>query len=467
MKIKSDTVKLFVLITSLLVIYSYYFVSSYGINCSNDGGHMALASAIYHHQEVSIDKYLGVYASDPDYAVKDGVVFSDRLPGMAFCIIPFLAYADFWSMLIPKYKEKIEHAYPRNGYYVVVATLLSNICGVLSLFCFFLLAYKVFKISFFSSYLSMIIVGLATVMSLESIHLFSHSLSMFLITMAILILLYPSIFLDYRRRIYIISSIIGLASIIELQNSLFLLPLFIYFYMNKSKDYKKREIYQLLLSGIAIFTLFILILLFYNYYTFDEIMIKSNKYNPFFLEEKSFITALSGNFFNGLDNLFTSFNNLKSYFNWSYGIRNDMPGLFVSNPVFLISISGFIMFYKSHRIQSILFISIIIISVLIAAFHVTTLIRHIYTIHLLLFFPFVFILEYIINKRMIFLGLLVLLLSVLSFVRQIYMTSNYWGRDHIGLIFPNLDNFPLFVLLNIPILIILIYIIYKKFYISK
>ena len=144
-----------------------------------------------------------------------------------------------------------------------------------------------------------------------------------------------------------------------------------------------------------------------------------------------------------------------------------MPGLFVSNPVFLISISGFIMFYKSHRIQSILFISIIIISVLIAAFHVTTLIRHIYTIHLLLFFPFVFILEYIINKRMIFLGLLVLLLSVLSFVRQIYMTSNYWGRDHIGLIFPNLDNFPLFVLLNIPILIILIYIIYKKFYISK
>ena len=426
---------------------------------------MALASSIYHNHEVSIEKYLNIYAFDPDYAVKDSVVLSDRLPGTAFSIIPFLIYADAWSFIYPESKSRLKYTNQRKGYYVTVATLLPNICGVLSLFCFFIMAYKVFNISFISSFLSMMIVGLATLMSLESIHLFSHALSMLLITLSVLIVLYKSSTLTFKRRIYILSAIIGFSSIVELQNILLLAPFFIYLIIKYKKEIlsRKKESRRLLFSSLAILLTFLSILLAYNYIAFNEILLKSNKYNPFFPEEGAFLSALSGNFLEGIDNLFTSFNNISSYYNWESGVRNSTPGILVSNPVFIISIIGYFIFFKHHRDEAILFFSIIMISVLIAALHVTTLIRHIYSIHMLLFFPFVFVLEYIYLRRLKTLALLVLLLTVFSLSRQVYIANHYWSRDYTFFQFPNIDmgNIPLFLQLNIPLWIYFSYLSFK------
>jgi hypothetical protein len=64
--------------------------------------------------------------------------------------------------------------------------------------------------------------------------------------------------------------------------------------------------------SVALFLGAILILIAYNYIAFGEITLKSNKYNPAFPEEKSFLTSLSGDFIPGLDFLFTNISNSKN-----------------------------------------------------------------------------------------------------------------------------------------------------------
>jgi len=77
---------------------------------------------------------------------------------------------------------------------------------------------------------------------------------------------------------------------------------------------------------------------------FEEFTLKSNKFNPFFPEEKSFMTALSGNILQGLDNLYTSFANIEAYVDPLKARWNDIPGIFVSSPVMILSVIGFFFF---------------------------------------------------------------------------------------------------------------------------
>lgn len=448
------------LIFVLFFFYFYYFVSSSGRNGSNDGGHLALASTMYFDHELSVEKYMGTYLSKPDYAVKDGVIYSDRLPGNAFSIIPFLFYSDLVKPILPKSIQT------KPDYNFISATLFPNLCGAFGLYLLFLLSFKVFLFDFKKSMILVIVAGLATLHQMESTHLYSHAPSMVLVTLAVLIASFIKDKQDWKLALYFIAAIIGFSTIVELQNVLFIIPIYL-FLAFKHKLYNDiKFMIKPTVIAIGIVSFFVGILVFYNYITFGEIFLKSNKYNPFFEEEKSFLTALSGNFFDGFDNLFTSFKNIKSNIDWSLAVNNGTPGILIANPVFIFSISGFVIFYKKQKAESILFISIIAIAVLIAAFHVTTLVRHMFTIHLLLFFPFVYFLQWInkqTKRKSQIWGFIVGAVFMLSFAKEVYLNNHYWGRNYGFFHLEYFQHLDLFLALNLPIfLLVFLFLKYRK-----
>jgi hypothetical protein len=446
-----------ILFLVLFLFYFYFYISSSGVNCSNDSGHLALAKSIYHDHQLSLEKYWQILVFAPDYAVKNKKLYSDRLPGNALCMIPFLAYADFVKFIFP-------NALADNIYGdIPVAILLPGLCGAIGLYLIFLICFKYFRFRFWISLSVVIMAGLCTLYHLESIHLFSHAPSMMLVMLAVTIALLGRNSVHWKGNLYFISAIIGFATIVELQNILFLIPLFLYLTLkNDFFNFKKiKSSLKIITTSAFIVSLFIGILLFYNYSAFGEIMLKSNKYNPFFTEELSFFTSLSGNFLKGLDHLFTSFNNIPAYTNWSLGIENDTPGILVSNPIFIFSILGFFPFFKKYKEECILFLSLIIISVLIAALHVTTLVRHIFSIHLILFMPIAFFLEWVgsqSQKKAMIWYFVIGCTALFSFFRQSYINNNYFREFKFGE-FPYLENSPIFLIINIPLIAFMIYYI--------
>ncbi len=444
-----------ILIFTLLCFYCFFFFSSSGINSSNDAGHIALAYAMYQDHTVCLNDYAETIVWKPDYAVKDGNIYSDRLPGNAFLMIPFMVNFDIVSAIIPGLPDQTL------PYAVVAMTLLPNLCGVLGLLMLFLLCYRFFFLGYKSSLLCMVIAGFCTLLHLESIHLYSHAPSMCLLTFGVLLALQSKEKKDWKKYLYSLVFVVSLSTLVELQNLLYLVPLTLYvFHVNGIFTAKRfREALLPLTISFGIFAAFISVLLVYNYIAFGELLLKSNTYNPFFTEEQSFITALSGNFWEGFGELFVNTYQLESFWNWSAGLGNDIPGVLNVNPVFVFSILGFIPFYKQHRIEAILFIAMITIAVMIAAFHVTTLVRHIFTIHLLLFFPLVFFVDKIktmSGTKKLFYWSSVTVVIVYSFVRQQYVSNHYFTRDFSFGTMPYLSNWEWFILLNIPITIMVL-----------
>lgn len=452
-ELKLTTLQRRLLFLILLCFYVFYFVCSSGRNGSNDGGHVALASSVYFDHQLSIKKYEWKYVTPPDYAMKDGIMYSDRLPGTAGMIIPYLAYSHAIRDHLP------EQTKTKDDYYFIAASILPNLMGVIGLYLLFLLSYHLFSFDYRLSLTLTIICGLATLHQLESTHIYSHIISLVGITLATYITIKGKNSTNWYWNLIVSAFIIGIFTLVELQNILFIIPLFFYLMVTNNQRLLKPKTYfnQHTIKTALILFLFLGILLTYNYITFGEFFFKSNKYNPFFEEEKTFLTALSGNLFEGLDNLLTSFNNFPAYFGWSKGVNNGTPGILIANPVFILSFLGFIPFYKKSKKEALLFISIIIIAILIAAFHVTTLIRHIFTIHVLLFFPLAYFIDWIKSQpkvRQYFLYGTVVSLSLLSFVKEIYLNNHYWGRNFDFTHFEYAQHLDIFFYMNIPLLLL-------------
>lgn len=133
-------------------------------------------------------------------------------------------------------------------------------------------------------------------------------------------------------------------------------------------DVLKRDVLVSVLLAISVFAVIYSSLLICNFTAFDEVAIKSNKYNPNFREERSFPTSLSGDFFVGLDRLFTDFLNREVVFDWSEDKENNAPSVFVASPVLLLSLIGFYYLLRSSRDEAILFLMLILTEVGIVIF---------------------------------------------------------------------------------------------------
>lgn len=443
-----------ILFLVFLGIYTIYFSTSTGMNTSNDGGHIALAKAIYYDHQLSVEKYLDVYVKAPDYAVKNNQIYSDRLPGMAALIIPTYAYANSMQSL------GLSTSNNQNELDIVVASILPPLFGLLSALLLFWYYYKILRKKFSVSLICTIIYAFATLAWLESSHLFSHAPSLLFVSLAVLFVISDPEKMKWQYQLMIASMLLGFATWIELQNFLFFLPVLGYM-IHKKKLIKKETRVTLIKYGVLslfIIGIFLGGLLAYNYAVFDEITLKSNKFNPFFPEERSFLTALSGNIFQGFDNLYTSFGKMKAYFDPSEARLNNIPGVFVTSPVMILSVIGFFLYYKKDKAKSLVLLACIFIATVIAAMHVTTLVRHIYTVNLFLFLPFLFFLEYVLeltnkNKKRLYILLIVTLVSI-SLARVWFSTVSYWGRNFDNL-FLYKEELGTFVIINLPFTLIL------------
>lgn len=447
----------YILFSTLVLISIFYFISSCYINTSNDGSHYALVSALVNKHSVSINDYIQ-YTNKVDYAVKDGVFYSDRLPGNAFLMIPFFAFGNLLELL---HLNTLSQHIPIQE---VTVILLPNLCGVLGALFIFLLC-KQFNASFKISFIIAIIYAVCTLNLQESTHVFSHAPSMCFVLAAFYFLIKtPSI---YHKQFLWFVFLLSYSVIVELQNSLLFLPALFYIIQSKKIDFKlKSETIKVIALSLVIITATISILIIYNYIAFGEITLKSNKFNPEFPEEQSFITSLSGDFVSGIDRLFTNFLNPEVWFHFELGVKNDVPGLLITSPILVFSVFGFIGFYKKHSKEAILFLVIILINVLIGAFHKTVLTRHIFTITPFLFFPILFVLNFILKNKykLVFMSLFTLL-ALFSAYRVFYVTHTYWGRE-ITNIFPFVSEFNIY-LLFLLFLSILLFPLYLKKVIDK
>lgn len=413
----------FILYLIIVFISFLYFLSSAYINCSNDGSHYALVSAIVNDGSTEVSNYIN-YTAKIDYAIKDGKNYSDRLPGNAILMIPFYFYGKVLSAM------GFHSAIDWRPVEEVTVVLEANICGALGVL-FLCLIFIHFGFSFQLSLCSSIIYGISTLNWQESTHVFSHAASMCFVLIAIYCFLKTKALNDalFLTGLFFLSYSVA----IELQNILYFLPVFVYMLGSRVLNFSRLNQNTLMLMKLLFVSLFgVMIVFLYNYFTFHEWTLKSNKYNPIFPEEVSFLSSLSGKPLKGLDILFTNFRNSKVYFDWSIATKNETPGLFVVSPLFLLAIPGYFLFYKRSKKEALLFLSIIGINVLIAALHKTVLTRHIFTITPLIFFPIIYVLQYCLSysvrwMRIVCIGGIVLLVLT-SMTRVFYIIHTYYGR---------------------------------------
>ena len=437
-----------ILLLTLSFFALLFFVSSAGINGSNDGSHFALAKAIYYNQSTSIKPFFG-YVKCCDYAVKNGKIYSDRLPGNAILMLPFLAYSNLLGLVgLSHLGEKFETD-------LIAVILLPNLCALLSLVILFLL-FQQSGFGFPISFISTVIYGLATLHWLEATHVFSHMPSLLFILTAIYLTLSIKDINKDQTIVYIITALVGFSTLIELQNILFIGPVLIYLFatMSHADKIHYKNWMPVFIKSLAVAGFFVGCLLLYNYIAFDEFILKSNTYNPNFPEEKTFSESLTGNFVSGLGKLLIDFSNLDLYYKWYEGKNNDIPGLLVTSPILWLSVLGFTSFITKDFSKALLFIALISISILIAALHKTTLTRHIFTVLPFCFFPFAYILEMVwhSDKYRLFGIIAISFLTVISIARIYYINATFWG--HGGKDFPRFKTeLPFFFAFYLPLLL--------------
>ncbi|MFT6814372.1 MAG: hypothetical protein ACJAZ3_000259 [Sphingobacteriales bacterium] len=448
--------QLIITVLFFFLLYSYQFINGSGRISANDGGHISLAKAIYHDHSLEIEKYFGEYAYCPDYAAKDGKIYSDRLPGNAFLIIPFFAFADGLEFIGLNFSDN-------KDFEIVVAHLLPTICGTLALFLFYLILLNELKISWKSSIITVIIVAFGSFQIQISSMLFSHAPSMFFAMLSIYMTLKIARKESNLEHWLILSFALGFGTLIELQNLLFAMPIGVFILGSKKLNLKKEWRGYILKIGLSlmVFLTFIGLLYTYNYLAFGEWFLKSNTYNPEFPEEKSFLTSLSGNFLMGLDKLFTNFTSLNYYYDWGIAIKNKTPGYFASAPIFLLSLFGLRKLFLRDRALFFLIGTMCALIIAVAAAHVTTVTRHIFTINLLLFVPFAFIIESYFNWKSKALlkysvEIVVLVILILSICRQFVLTNSYFSRS-LEMPLAYWGEIWFFTLINIPLIVFLTY----------
>lgn len=418
-------------------------------------------SALVNKHTVVINEYVK-YTGKIDYAVKNGQFYSDRLPGNAFLMIPFFAFGNLLELV---HLNTLSNHIPMQE---VTVILLPNICGVLGVLFVFLFCTH-FNASQRKSLFFAIIYGVCTLNVQESTHVFSHAPSMCFVLMAFYFLVIsPNV---YHKHFYVFVFLLAYATIVELQNCLLFLPACLYVIQTKKVHFEliKRNL-KVFGSSALIVGSTLSVLLLYNYIAFGELTLKSNKFNPEFPEEQSFLTSLSGNFWQGLDFLFTNFLNKEFWFHLELGVQNNIPGLFVTSPILILSFLGMIVFFKKYPKEALMFLSIILINVLIGAFHKTVLTRHIFTITPFLFLPIIFLVDYFreLKFKIIYyaFGLLFTLFAVFSCYRVFYVTHTYWGRD-ISNILPFTKEFKIYLVFLFFIMLLSFFVLWLKHYKQK
>lgn len=358
----------------LAAVNLLFYLSSAYITTSNDGSHFALVSALVGQHTIVIDPYVA-YTQQTDFCFKDGHYYSDRPPGTALLAAPFYALGKIVRLL------RLDHLLSRHGNYGEIAVIfLPNLAGTLVVWLMFRLLLH-FGCRPPVAMVTALVCALGTPIWFESTRLYSHILSMTAILSAASLAITAEAGAGLRRRLIPLAVLLGLASIVEIQNILFVPAFALYLALSgKVREGGLRPWVKAAAQAALAFGAVYAVLLLYNHTAFGEWTIKSNQYNPGFPEEAGFSSALSGNVLAGLDRLYTSFGNQAVLWRWEQGTRNEAPGLLAWSPILVLSLLSYPTFIRRHRAEALFFLALIVIDTGVAAVHATVLTRHISTI---------------------------------------------------------------------------------------
>ena len=430
-------------LAAFLVIVSFtYFVTSAYVNSSNDGSHFALISALAEDHSVEIKNYV-MYTWGVDYNLKEGRYYSDRPPGTTYLALPFYLVAKALM------DSGLAHllSYGRNIGEVFVV-FLPNLAGTLSVFLLYLLL-RHFGFGFKASLATSAVFAFSTMSWFEATHLQSHAVSQ----AAIMLASYLAVTMKKNpQRLIPLSFALAVSSIVEIQNLLFV-PLFAAYLAKTGRvDFRKagsEPLRTVAVKAAVVFIAIYLTLIAYNWAAFDELTLKSNKYNPAFPDEASFAKSLSGNPASGVYRLLLWPGAGEGLFDWSKDIKNEIPGLAAVSPVFLLSLAGLPWLYRRFRPEALLFLAIVAAEILVVSLHTTILTRHISPVFALMFIPAAHIIDRALKaaaRRDYVLAAVVILLALYSCARVYYSMNTYWGRD-LSNATPFLEETPSYVLM--------------------
>lgn len=410
------------LLFALGVVCPIYFVTSMHLTCSNDGSQFALVSAMAERGSVRIDDFVA-YTKNVDFCFKDGAYYSDRPPGLALLSLPLYE--------LGKELRDRGWASPFTGDAnppEIFVMLLPNLAAALSCWLVFVMSRRL-GCGTLASACSSIVFAFATPAWIEATRFFSHGASMALVFGAACLAAKPIRIDGGDKGAFAgVVALLALASITEIQNVLLVVPFLAYLLSPTGRPSDRRAFWTRLSLALAGFLLIYSLLPLYNFAKFHEWTIKCNKYNPTCPQEQTLLSALSGNPFQGLDKLFASFSSPRAVFHWAGNVNNQTPGLFVLCPVLLVSCAGWLEFFRAHRREALLFLSVIAVETAVASFHLIPVVRHVSTIVPFLFLPAGFVIREALEKRRWAATAAVAALAALSAARVFYVLNNGFGR---------------------------------------
>ena len=316
MSLNERKLQIFLFLFSL-IIYAY-FISSF--HSANESSRFALTRAIIDERTFIIDKYREYASIDVTYY--NGHYYSDKIPGTSL-------------LAIPVYLLDLSLGFKEDYQFFNSLALLTTIFSALSV----ILVYKIsrsFNFSNMTCFVLSLIYGFGTVAWVFSKTFFAHPYSAFFALLSVyFILLYfkKKTKSDLKRYSILFGISLGLFVMMEYTNFIIAaLLLFLFFLKSKNK-------LQNLLQALVPFSIFVLVVLGYNYAIFG---------NPFTIPlnyHYSFGNTLQTQWFR-LSKLSEGF----------YGLTVGFSaGLLFMSPIILLSILGFIIFLKKDKLMAKIF----------------------------------------------------------------------------------------------------------------
>jgi len=315
--LKNERFLLFIAI--FLVFVAFASLGRFGTNPSS---RFMLTKDLVLYQQLNLSKQDVDFYSGLDYSIKDGNYFSDKPPGFSFLTIPLYVLGDYFFKIginLPK-SDSFNYGGDANAFFlIVIFVVLFNALGSMKFFD----TLRILKFNKKSALITAIIFSFGTLFFVYSYNLFLHSF------VASLLIFATYYLLKGKKRDLIFSGIFLGFSILCEYSIILIVPLFV-LYLSRLKNFKKNIFYFLI---PIIFELGLLGL--YNLLAFGSPFTFSYMISTF-VDTQKFDHPL----FTGLYELLIS--------NWR--------GLFFYNPVFLLSIFGFLLMQKNYKKESFLFL---------------------------------------------------------------------------------------------------------------
>lgn len=322
-------------LSAFLIFFSF---ASFEMNGPNPGGRFMLTKSIvlYHKPDTEksdFERYNGM-----DYALKDGKYYSDKPPGLSFLVASFYAFGYFLHNTGIELPSPSGYYFPGDGNAMFFITLF--LCVITALAVVRVYDTAKFFFSKRSSLFAALIFGFGTIFFIYSSTLFSHAVTAFLLISAFYHLI--NFKKGSRRDIFYAGVFLGFALTVEYPVIL-TLPFFaLYLFFEESRS----RLRNLKIKSIFFLPLVMFLLIFgaYNWIAFGNPLSTTYEFSSF-KDSMNFNHPL-------LDGLYVV-------------LISSWRGIFFYSPILLLSLIGFFFIIKKYKAETLLFLSIILVYVVL------------------------------------------------------------------------------------------------------